>query len=152
MGEPPRLPAPLTMLPSQCLVVSPQAAYQLGRALAELERIVARSNGGGSLPAELRVWREQLSALGAQWVRGHELLEAASTDVDVSASVRREAVRAPWSRDLIDASQAAALLGCTAANVRDLGRRGRLTVHKRGRGSWFDPAEVAEWRDERAAG
>lgn len=53
--------------------------------------------------------------------------------------------------DLVDSAEAAAILGCTSANVRDLARRGRLPRHRAGRG-WVYPARsVVELAEKRAA-
>jgi Helix-turn-helix domain len=45
--------------------------------------------------------------------------------------------------DLVDSGEAAAILGCTPANVRDLARRGRLPRHRAG-GRWVYPAASVE--------
>jgi hypothetical protein len=53
--------------------------------------------------------------------------------------------------DLVDTAEAAAILGCTPANVRDLARRGRLPRHRAGRG-WVYPARsVVVLAEKRAA-
>jgi hypothetical protein len=52
--------------------------------------------------------------------------------------------------DLVDSVQAARILGCTAANVRDLGRRGRLPAHRAG-GRWLYPASAVVSRAEEQA-
>ncbi|AFM16989.1 hypothetical protein Mycch_2206 [Mycolicibacterium chubuense NBB4] len=53
--------------------------------------------------------------------------------------------------DLVDSSEAARILGCTPANVRDLARRGRLPRHRAG-GRWLYPARsVAALAERRAA-
>lgn len=53
--------------------------------------------------------------------------------------------------DLIASAEAAAILGCTAANVRDLARRGRLPRYRAGRG-WVYPARsVIALAERRAA-
>lgn len=45
--------------------------------------------------------------------------------------------------DLVNSREAAGILGCTAANIRDLARRGRLPRHRAGRG-WVYPAVAVE--------
>lgn len=52
--------------------------------------------------------------------------------------------------DLVDTGEAAAILGCTPANVRDLARRGRLPAHRAGRG-WVYPARSVEVLAEQRA-
>jgi hypothetical protein len=52
--------------------------------------------------------------------------------------------------DLVDSGEAAAILGCTSANVRDLARRGRLPRHRAG-GRWVYPAASVEALAERRA-
>lgn len=52
--------------------------------------------------------------------------------------------------DLLDSAEAAAILGCTPANVRDLARRGRLAAHRAGRG-WVYPARAVIALAERRA-
>lgn len=53
--------------------------------------------------------------------------------------------------DLVDTDEAARLLGCSAANVRDLIRRGKLPAHRAGRG-YVLPARAVVERAERKAG
>ncbi|WP_194786762.1 helix-turn-helix domain-containing protein [Mycobacteroides abscessus] len=52
--------------------------------------------------------------------------------------------------DLLDSAEAATILGCTPANVRDLARRGRLAAHRAGRG-WVYPARAVIALAERRA-
>lgn len=53
---------------------------------------------------------------------------------------------------LIDSSQAAAVLGCTTGNVRDLARRGQLAARRVG-GRWaYNGLEVERIAAERARG
>jgi hypothetical protein len=52
--------------------------------------------------------------------------------------------------DLVDSGEAARILGCTPANVRDLGRRGQIPRHRAGRG-WVYPATAVVARAERRA-
>jgi excisionase family DNA binding protein len=52
--------------------------------------------------------------------------------------------------DLVDTDEAARLLGCSAANVRDLVRRGRLPAQRAGN-RWLLPARVVIERAERKA-
>lgn len=51
--------------------------------------------------------------------------------------------------DLVDSGEAARILGCTPANVRDLARRGRLPSHRAG-GRWLYPAAAVEQRAQAA--
>lgn len=53
--------------------------------------------------------------------------------------------------DLVDTREAAAILGCTPANVRDLARRGRLPAHRAGRGWVYPAAAVVALAERRAA-
>lgn len=50
--------------------------------------------------------------------------------------------------DLVDTGEAASILGCTQANIRDLRRRGRLPGHNAG-GRWLYPAASVIARAER---
>ena len=50
--------------------------------------------------------------------------------------------------DLLDTGEAASILGCTPANVRDLARRGSLRGHRAG-GRWLYPAASVVARAER---
>ncbi|WP_205848862.1 helix-turn-helix domain-containing protein [Mycolicibacterium mucogenicum] len=52
--------------------------------------------------------------------------------------------------DLVDVKEAAGILGCSPANVRDLIARGRLAGHRAGR-NWLLPARVVVERAERRA-
>lgn len=52
--------------------------------------------------------------------------------------------------DLVDTNEAAKILGCTAANVRDLRRRKRIPAHHAG-GRWVYPAAVIVARAEKQA-
>lgn len=52
--------------------------------------------------------------------------------------------------DLVDTDEAARLLECSAANVRDLVRRGRLPGHRSGN-RWLLPARAVVERAERQA-
>jgi hypothetical protein len=53
--------------------------------------------------------------------------------------------------DLVDSGEAAKILGCSAANVRDLGRRGRLPRHRAGPGWVYPAASVVALAERRAA-
>lgn len=53
--------------------------------------------------------------------------------------------------DLVDSAEAARILGCTAANVRDLARRGRIPRHRAGRGWVYPAASVVALAEKRAA-
>lgn len=64
------------------------------------------------------------------------------TDADSSQT-------APY--DLVDTGEAARILGCTPANVRDLARRGRLRAHRAGRGWVYPAASVVALSERRAA-
>ena len=50
--------------------------------------------------------------------------------------------------EFVDTERAAAILGCTPGNVRDLARRGRLTALHSG-GRWLYPASAVVERAER---
>ncbi|KUI13456.1 hypothetical protein AU191_16840 [Mycolicibacterium acapulense] len=52
--------------------------------------------------------------------------------------------------DLLDTDEAARLLNCSAANIRDLVRRGRLPAHRAGN-RWLIPARLVVERAERQA-
>lgn len=52
--------------------------------------------------------------------------------------------------DLVNSKEAAEILGCTAANVRDLARRGRLPRHRAGRGWVYPAASVVALAEKRA--
>jgi hypothetical protein len=54
--------------------------------------------------------------------------------------------------DLVDSGEAARILGCTSANVRDLARRGTLPRHRAGRGWVYPAASVIALSEKRAAG
>lgn len=105
-------------------------------------------------------------------VLGEHGLRASPTLLDAEARLRKAAVGASDSTrsasggasgvgghlssshsgvyDLVDSVEAAAILGCTPANVRDLARRGRLPAHRAGRG-WVYPAQAVAERAERQA-
>ncbi|MDO0975989.1 helix-turn-helix domain-containing protein [Mycolicibacterium frederiksbergense] len=53
--------------------------------------------------------------------------------------------------DLVDSAEAARILGCTPANVRDLARRGRIPRHRAGRGWVYPAASVVALAEKRAA-
>lgn len=53
--------------------------------------------------------------------------------------------------DLVDSREAAGILGCTPANVRDLARRGRLPRRRAGRGWVYPAASVVALAEKRAA-
>ena len=53
--------------------------------------------------------------------------------------------------DLVDTNGAAAIIGCTDSNVRDLGRRGRIPRHRAGRGWVYPAASVVSYAESRAA-
>lgn len=53
--------------------------------------------------------------------------------------------------DLVDSDEAAKILGCTPANVRDLARRGRIPAHRAGRGWLYPAASVVARAEHRAS-
>lgn len=65
------------------------------------------------------------------------------TCVDVSkVGAQRDSVHTA-TYDLVDSGEAARILGCTPANVRDLASRGRLPRYQAG-GRWVYPARSVE--------
>lgn len=77
------------------------------------------------------------------------------TQEDTLAGVRKLGVQQDSDNtaayDLLDTAEAAAILGCTSANVRDLASRGRLPRHRAG-GRWLYPARsVVALAESRAA-
>lgn len=78
----------------------------------------------------------------------------APTQDDTCAHVRKVGVQQDSVHtalyDLVDSAEAAAILGCTPANVRDLARRGRLPRHRAG-GRWVYPAASVVALAERRA-
>lgn len=73
-----------------------------------------------------------------------------NTDVDVRTVGAQQDSAHIALYDLVDSGEAARILGCTPANVRDLARRGRLPAHRAGRG-WLYPAAAVVARSERQA-
>lgn len=74
-----------------------------------------------------------------------------NTCVDVSIVGAQQDSAHTAAYDLVDSGEAARILGCTPANVRDLARRGRLPRHRAG-GRWVYPARSVEGlATERAA-
>ncbi len=88
---------------------------------------------------------EQLSAMRVKLAKACANASDASKDTSVDVSK----VGAQWDSahtaayDLVDSNEAARILGCTPANVRDLARRGRLPRHRAG-GRWVYPARSVE--------
>lgn len=79
----------------------------------------------------------------------------ADSQADMLAGVRKLGGHEDSSHtaayDLVDSAEAAAILGCGPANVRDLRRRGRLPCHRAG-GRWLYPARaVVALAEQRAA-
>jgi len=109
----------------------------------------------GALDALLaeRTASPRLNALVARLRRIAEKL--APTQEDTPLDVRKVDGQgdsghiAPY--DLVDTREAAAILGCTSANVRDLARRGKLPRHRAGRGWVYPAASVVALAEKRAA-
>lgn len=69
-------------------------------------------------------------------------------DVGVSSAVPQPDWDASSAHEFLDSERAAAILGCTPGNVRDLARRGSLpAIHTTGR--WLYPAAAVVERAER---
>ncbi|MHA4852446.1 helix-turn-helix domain-containing protein [Rhodococcus sp. MSC1_016] len=72
-------------------------------------------------------------------------VRASDSDARVSDSADNADPRAWFGHEFIDTAAAATLLGCSAANVRDLARRGTLpAVHVGGR--WLVAADAVRTR------
>ncbi|ORW02483.1 helix-turn-helix domain-containing protein [Mycobacterium kyorinense] len=86
--------------------------------------------------------RKSCAALTPAQENGRNHLRGVHSELDVSDHA---------AYDLVDTDEAARLLGCSAANVRDLVRRGRLPARRAGN-RWLLPARVVVERAERKAG
>lgn len=76
---------------------------------------------------------------------------ARDTRVNVSKVGTQSDSRHTALYDLVDSAEAATILGCKPANVRDLARRGRLPRHRAGRGWVYPAASVVALAEKRAA-
>lgn len=76
-------------------------------------------------------------------------LEEVTADGSPAADARTPVPPAPWLplsvHDLVSTVEAAAVLGCTPSNVRDLARRGALPAHRTG-GRWLLERDAVQLR------
>ncbi|MDC8982163.1 helix-turn-helix domain-containing protein [Mycobacterium marinum] len=83
------------------------------------------------------------------------VVRASDSGSDTSVDVRKLGLQQDSGHhglyDLVDSGEAAAIIGCTSANVRDLGKRGRIPRYLAG-GRWVYPvASVIAWAERKAA-
>jgi len=107
--------------------------------LKALDVLLANQHASAQLSAfidRLRKTAENLATTADNTSAGGRML----------GSQRDSAHTAPY--DLVDTSEAAAILGCTSRNVRDLGARGVLPRHRAG-GRWLYPVASVEARAAR---
>ncbi|MBM4695294.1 helix-turn-helix domain-containing protein [Rhodococcus hoagii] len=101
-----------------------------------------------------RALGNRVLALRAELDRANARVSARPSNVSANVSVLG-AQRDPSQSEvyaLIDSGQAAAVLGCTPGNVRDLARRGRLAARRAG-GRWvYSLLDVERVAAERARG
>ncbi|MFN6549497.1 helix-turn-helix domain-containing protein [Mycolicibacterium septicum] len=125
------------------LLDSNDAAY-LAAALGRLSDALA---GHGLRPSE------QLVALRTKLAKA--CASASDSTPDTCADIRTVGAQQDSQHtalyDLVDTDEAARILGCTPANVRDLARRGRLPAHRAGRGWLYPAASVVARAEHRAA-
>lgn len=106
----------------------------------------------------VRRYEQVIAAKGARLTAPYAALlaqlEEAAADGGPDAGARTPVAAAPWlplsSHDLVDTVEAAAVLGCTPSNVRDLARRGALPAHRTG-GRWLLERDGVELRRGPAA-
>ncbi len=91
----------------------------------------------------------RLTLLAGQMRNASQSLAPAQAK-DLRGLVSRPDPRQHATYDLVDVKEAARILGCTPANVRDLIARGRLAGHRAGR-NWLLPARLVVERAERQA-
>lgn len=76
-------------------------------------------------------------------------LEEVTADGDPAVGARTSVPQPEWlplsAHDLLSTAQAAAVLGCTPGNVRDLARRGALPAHRAG-GRWLVERDAVDVR------
>ncbi len=117
------------------VLLSPGAVSILVSGLAALEQLAGLR--GARLTPSLRSLAAQLAEA------------AAPTDAGTDAYARTSVPPGPWlalsSHDLLDSEEAAAMLGCSASNVRDLARRGALPAHRSG-GRWLLERDAVQLR------
>lgn len=106
-----------------------------------------RNTGGRPLHGRVLALRAELSRPNA---RVSDLAQNVSSNVS-PVGVQRDPVQSGLYA-LIDSSQAAAILGCTTGNVRDLARRGQIAA-RRVAGRWaYNGLDVERIAAERAHG
>ena len=117
------------------VLLSPAAVRTVVAGLRALEQL-GRTRGARLTPA--------LQAICAQLDEA-----AAPTDAGTDAHASTSVPAAPWlplsSHDLLSSEEAAAVLGCSPSNVRDLLRRGVLPGHRTG-GRWLLERDAVQLR------
>lgn len=106
-----------------------------------LDHVCRTAHPSARLADLARRLRKSCAALTPTQEIGRNHLRDVQSELDVSDH---------RAYDLLDTDEAARLLGCSAANVRDLVRRGRLPGHRAGN-RWLLPARVVVERAERQA-
>ncbi|WP_373938514.1 helix-turn-helix domain-containing protein [Rhodococcus qingshengii] len=118
------------------VVLSNEDARDLADALVMFTHVL-RQVGSKAGPKVIRLRSQLLTAVGVS-----KTASSASLSEGVAADGRR------LRHDLISTTEAGAILGCSAANVRDLAKRGRLDGQLVG-GRWLVTAESVRQRRER---
>lgn len=133
---------PEVMAFDHAVVISPRAALLLVAAVRALE--AAHVNRGARLTAALAAVVAQLDEAAAVGRTD------GGTDADARASDPPRSWAPLCAHDLLDTRQAAAALGCSPGNVRDLARRGALPAHRTG-GRWLFERDGVDLRADRCA-
>lgn len=101
---------------------------------------------GRTPTARLNVFIERLRRSTGKLAIAQENTPPSARKVDVQQDSSHIALY-----DLVGSREAARILGCTQANVRDLARRGSLPRHRAGRGWVYPAASVVALAEKRAA-
>jgi excisionase family DNA binding protein len=123
-------------------------------AVQRVDAAVLLTPGAARVLVELvNRYAQTLRTRGARFTPGvaallaqlEEVTADAGTDANARTPVGQHHWQALSAHDLLSTMEAAALLGCSAGNVRDLARRGALPAHRSG-GRWLLERDAVELR------
>ncbi|RKS77593.1 excisionase family DNA binding protein [Motilibacter peucedani] len=123
----------VTALSGPCLVVGPEGAFLLLRALQEMERRLRRDGVGVS--GEVRRLREALEPAALAWV------ESVGGSAGGSAEVPQRPESSEWVESMT-VEEVAQVLGTSTRYVRSLAMSEALPARKVGRSWTFDQLDV----------
>jgi hypothetical protein len=131
------------LLTAPIVLISPKVAHHLERPLVEAARAAHRN--GYVLPPEVAAAITDISRL-AEHYRRQVADGAVASEVSVSPQPQK-----PPASATLDCVETGLVLGVSPHGAADLARRGVIAARKSGRQWVFDPTDVEQYRQHRAA-